>query len=127
VETQSGYGTFYTLRDSLILYLVFLIADRQRLTFIGATRGDAGSAAIHGLRGKRDISVFVMFPQGQVAPIQEAQISAVPDENFCSLAITGTFDDCQVGCPNYSALNLYVSRITFDLIFFANSFVFRTY
>ncbi|UKZ73338.1 hypothetical protein TrVFT333_000983 [Trichoderma virens FT-333] len=57
--------------------------------------GDAGSAAIHGLRGKGDISVFVMFPQGQVAPFQEAQITTVPDENVCSLAVAGTFDDCQ--------------------------------
>ncbi|KAL7787794.1 tryptophan synthase beta subunit-like PLP-dependent enzyme [Trichoderma ceciliae] len=70
-------------------------ADRHRLTVVGATRGDAGSAAIHGLRGKRDISVFVMFPQGQIAPIQEAQISTVPDENVYSLAVAGTFGDCQ--------------------------------
>ncbi|KAH6604870.1 threonine synthase [Trichoderma cornu-damae] len=70
-------------------------ADRHRLTFVGATRGDAGSAAIYGLRGKRDISVFVLFPQGQVAPIQEAQICTVTDENVCSLAVAGTFGDCQ--------------------------------
>ncbi|KAL6854109.1 threonine synthase-like protein [Trichoderma novae-zelandiae] len=70
-------------------------ADRHHLTFVGATRGDAGSAAIYGLRGKRDISVFVMFPQGQVAPVQEAQITTVPDENISSLAVAGTFEDCQ--------------------------------
>ncbi|OPB43615.1 ThrC Threonine synthase [Trichoderma guizhouense] len=71
------------------------IADRHRLTFVGATKGDAGSAAVHGLRGKRDISVFVMFPQAQISPVQEAQITTVPDENVCSLAVAGTFDDCQ--------------------------------
>ncbi|KAL7813768.1 threonine synthase-like protein [Trichoderma gracile] len=70
-------------------------ADRHHLTFVGATRGDAGSAAIYGLRGKRDISVFVMFPEGQIAPVQEAQITTVPDENISSLAVDGTFDDCQ--------------------------------
>ncbi|RFU76527.1 threonine synthase [Trichoderma arundinaceum] len=70
-------------------------AERHRLTFVGATRGDAGSAAIYGLRGKRDISAFVMFPQGQVAPVQEAQISTVPDKNVSSLAVAGTFGDCQ--------------------------------
>ncbi|KAL6700364.1 tryptophan synthase beta subunit-like PLP-dependent enzyme [Trichoderma pleuroticola] len=72
-----------------------IAADRHRLTFVGATRGDAGSAAVHGLRGKRDISVFVMFPQAQISPVQEAQITTVPDENVCSLAVAGTFDDCQ--------------------------------
>ncbi|KAL7932293.1 tryptophan synthase beta subunit-like PLP-dependent enzyme [Trichoderma chlorosporum] len=70
-------------------------ADRHHFTFVGAAaRGDAGSATIHGLKGKTDISVFVMFPQGPVAPIQEAQVSTVPDENVCSLAVAGTFDDC---------------------------------
>lgn len=98
-ETDAGVGhSLYANRDSLIPFTMFLfLADRHQLTFVGATRGDAGSAAIYGLRGKRDISVFVMFPQGQCAPIQEAQITTVPDDNVSSLAVDGTFDDCQVG------------------------------
>ncbi|KAI5456404.1 threonine synthase [Mariannaea sp. PMI_226] len=69
--------------------------DRHHLTVIGATSGDTGSAAIYGLRGKRDVSVFIMHPQGRVSPIQEAQMTTVLDKNVHNFAVTGTFDDCQ--------------------------------
>ncbi|GME57504.1 Threonine synthase [Neofusicoccum parvum] len=70
-------------------------ADREHLTVIGATSGDTGSAAIYGLRGKKDVSVFIMHPQGKVSPIQEAQMTTVLDANVHNLAVDGTFDDCQ--------------------------------
>ena len=58
--------------------------DREHLTVIGATSGDTGSAAIYGLRGKKDVSVFIMYPTGKVSPIQEAQMTTVTDENGMS-------------------------------------------
>jgi threonine synthase len=69
------------------------------LTVVGATSGDTGSAAIYGLRGKKDVSVFIMFPHGKVSAIQEAQMTTVMDANVHNLAVDGTFDDCQV-CPH---------------------------
>ena len=54
---------------------------RDHLTVIGATSGDTGSAAIYGLRGKKDVSIFIMFPDAKVSPVQEAQMTTVPDEN----------------------------------------------
>jgi threonine synthase len=68
---------------------------RHHLTVIGATSGDTGSAAIYGLRGKKDVSIFIMFPNGKVSPIQEAQMTSVLDPNVHCLSIKGTFDDCQ--------------------------------
>ncbi|KAK7528895.1 threonine synthase-like protein [Phyllosticta citriasiana] len=69
--------------------------DKEHLTVIGATSGDTGSAAIYGLRGKKDVSVFIMHPRGKVSPIQEAQMTTVLDANVHNLAVDGTFDDCQ--------------------------------
>lgn len=69
--------------------------SRHHLTVIGATSGDTGSAAIYGLRGKKDVSVFIMFPDGKVSPVQEAQMTTVLDPNVHCLAVQGTFDDCQ--------------------------------
>ncbi|KAL9066545.1 MAG: hypothetical protein Q9161_007520 [Pseudevernia consocians] len=68
---------------------------RDHLTVITATSGDTGSAAIYGLRGKKDVSLFVMFPDAKISPIQEAQMTTVPDVNVHCLNIDGTFDDCQ--------------------------------
>ncbi|RDW66003.1 putative threonine synthase [Coleophoma cylindrospora] len=69
--------------------------DRHHLTVVGATSGDTGSAAIYGLRGKKDVSVFITYPNGKVSPIQEAQMTTVLDPNVHCLAVEGTFDDCQ--------------------------------
>ncbi|EHL00917.1 putative Threonine synthase [Glarea lozoyensis 74030] len=69
--------------------------DRHHLSVVGATSGDTGSAAIYGLRGKKDVSVFILFPKGRVSPIQEAQMTTVLDANVHCLAVEGFFDDCQ--------------------------------
>ncbi len=69
--------------------------DRHHLTVVGATSGDTGSAAIYGLRGKKDVSVFILHPKGKVSPVQEAQMTTVLDSNVHNLAVEGTFDDCQ--------------------------------
>ncbi|KAE8234022.1 hypothetical protein CF326_g934 [Tilletia indica] len=68
---------------------------RERLTVLGATSGDTGSAAISGLRSKADIDIFILHPKGRVSPIQEAQMTTVLDANVHNLAVEGTFDDCQ--------------------------------
>ena len=58
--------------------------DREHLTVIGATSGDTGSAAIAGLRSKKDVSVFIMYPTGKVSSVQEAQMTTVTEENGMS-------------------------------------------
>ncbi|KAI8319951.1 putative threonine synthase [Martensiomyces pterosporus] len=67
----------------------------HKITVVGATSGDTGSAAIYGLRGKKNISVFILHPEGRVSPIQEAQMTTVLDANVHNVSIKGTFDDCQ--------------------------------
>jgi len=69
--------------------------DRDKLTVVGATSGDTGSAAIYGLRNKLDISIFILHPKGRVSPVQEAQMTTVTDPNVHNVAVKGTFDDCQ--------------------------------
>lgn len=68
---------------------------RDFITVVGATSGDTGSAAIYGLRNKKDVSVFIMFPTGRVSPIQELQMTTVTDKNVHNLSVKGSFDDCQ--------------------------------
>jgi threonine synthase len=67
----------------------------QNLNILAATSGDTGSAAIHGVRGKGNINIFVMHPQGRVSPVQERQMTTVLDANVHNIAIEGTFDDGQ--------------------------------
>lgn len=60
---------------------------KRSLTILGATSGDTGSAAIHGLCGKKNINCFIMFPVDKVTEIQERQMTTVTDENIHCLAI----------------------------------------
>ena len=66
-----------------------------RLNILGATSGDTGSAAIAGVRGKQNINIFIMFPEGRTSELQEKQMTTVLDNNVQNLAIEGSFDDCQ--------------------------------
>ncbi|GAB4338228.1 MAG: threonine synthase [Desulfobulbaceae bacterium] len=65
------------------------------MNILGATSGDTGSAAIHGVRGKARINIFILHPDGRVSPIQKLQMTTVPDANVFNIAVRGTFDDAQ--------------------------------
>jgi threonine synthase len=67
----------------------------QVLNILGSTSGDTGSAAIHGVRGKSRIHIFMMHPEGRTSPVQALQMTSVLDANVNNLAVDGTFDDCQ--------------------------------
>ena len=72
-----------------------LKAKNERLTIIGATSGDTGSAAEYALRGKDNIEVFMMSPHGKMSEFQRAQMYSLTDANIHNIAIQGMFDDCQ--------------------------------
>ncbi|KAL7422182.1 threonine synthase [Cryptotrichosporon argae] len=70
--------------------------EKEELTVLGATSGDTGSAAIYGLRSKPSITIFILYPDGRVSPIQLAQMATVPDTNvFCVAVEDSDFDTCQ--------------------------------
>ncbi|MCK5680377.1 threonine synthase [bacterium] len=77
------------------LFEYLLKRENRSLNIIGATSGDTGSAAIHGVRGKENINIFILHPHGKVSPVQERQMTSVLDNNVFNLAIDGNFDDGQ--------------------------------
>lgn len=67
----------------------------ERVTIIGATSGDTGSAAIEACRDRAALDVFILYPHGRVSEVQRRQMTTVAAANAHALAIEGTFDDCQ--------------------------------
>lgn len=67
----------------------------QTINVLGATSGDTGSAAIHGLLGKPGTAIFILYPEGRTSPLQERQMACTGAENVFALAINGSFDDAQ--------------------------------
>jgi threonine synthase len=72
-----------------------LAARGERVTIVGATSGDTGSAAIEACRDRDNIDVFILFPEGRVSSVQQRQMTTVDSANVHAVAIGGTFDDCQ--------------------------------
>ena len=67
----------------------------ERVTVVGATSGDTGSAAIEALRDRDAVDVFILHPRGRVSEVQRRQMTTVTSPNVHNLAVDGTFDDCQ--------------------------------
>ncbi|MFK7746148.1 MAG: threonine synthase [Roseobacter sp.] len=67
----------------------------ERVTIVGATSGDTGSAAIEAFRGLSNVDVFIMYPHGRISEVQRRQMTTPQESNVHALAIDGDFDDCQ--------------------------------
>ena len=67
----------------------------ERVTIVGATSGDTGSAAIEAFKGLENVDVFIMFPDGRVSDVQRKQMTTPTEANVHALAVEGDFDTCQ--------------------------------
>ncbi len=72
-----------------------LARSGKRITIVGATSGDTGSAAIEAFRGLSNVDVFILFPHGRVSEVQRRQMTTPSEANVHALAVDGDFDDCQ--------------------------------
>ncbi len=77
------------------LFQTALARSGRRLTIVGATSGDTGSAAIEAFRGLPNVDVFILFPEGRVSEVQRRQMTTTPEPNVHAIALAGDFDACQ--------------------------------
>jgi threonine synthase len=76
------------------LFDYFLAKENRSITILVATSGDTGGAIAQAFSGMKRVHVVILYPQGKVSELQEAQLIRV-DQNVLSIALEGTFDDCQ--------------------------------
>jgi len=72
-----------------------LTARGERITVVGATSGDTGSAAIDGVKNCANVSMVILYPKGRISEVQRRQMTTVQSPNVHTVAIDGSFDDCQ--------------------------------
>ena len=77
------------------LFEEFLSRRNERLTIVGATSGDTGSAAIDAVAGRENVDIFMLHPKGRVSDVQRRQMTTVKSPNVHNIAIEGSFDDAQ--------------------------------
>lgn len=90
------WGPTLSFKDHA-LQVVARLLDREvdHGLILGATSGDTGSAAIEACRGREDLMVVILFPEGRVSEFQRRQMTTVAERNTRAVAVRGTFDDCQ--------------------------------
>jgi threonine synthase len=107
--TQIGANTFIlelfhgptlAFKDLAMQFLARLmdhaLASRgERTTIAVATSGDTGGAAVEAFRGRSQVDLVVLFPNGRVSEVQRRMMTCAEDANVHAVAIEGTFDDCQ--------------------------------
>jgi threonine synthase len=94
------HGPTLAFKDFALQLLGLLYKRQVRMSgrpiaVLGATSGDTGSAAIHGCMGQDGITIFIMYPDGRVAPLQERQMACTGAPNVFAIPVPGTFDDAQ--------------------------------
>jgi threonine synthase len=77
------------------LFQAALGRSGERVTIVGATSGDTGSAAIEAFKGLDAVDVFILYPHGRVSEVQRRQMTTPAESNVHALAMDGHFDDCQ--------------------------------
>jgi threonine synthase len=77
------------------LFQIALAREGRRVTIVGATSGDTGSAAMEAFRGLENVDVFILYPHGRVSDVQRRQMTTPSESNVHALALDGDFDDCQ--------------------------------
>ncbi len=113
------------------LYEAQIKRTGRAINVLGATSGDTGAAAIHGLLGREGVRIFILYPDGRVSPLQERQMTCTGAANVYPLAIPGTFDDAQAalkdvfndrafkGQFNLSAINsINIARVLAQCVYY---------
>ena len=77
------------------LFEYVLDQRNETINILGATSGDTGSAAEYAMRGKHNVRVFMLSPEGKMSAFQRAQMYSLQDENIINIAVRGMFDDAQ--------------------------------
>jgi threonine synthase len=85
----------YALQLVGLLFDAVLKARGSRITIVGATSGDTGSAAIEACKDKSAVDIFILHPAGRVSDVQRRQMTTVASSNVHNIAVVGSFDDCQ--------------------------------
>ena len=94
------YGPTFAFKDYALqllgnIFSYFMNNHDRKVTIIGATSGDTGSAAIQAFKGKDNINIFILHPHNKISEVQRRQMTTNLEKNVYNIALDGNFDDCQ--------------------------------
>jgi threonine synthase len=73
-----------------------ILGDQGRVqTILCATSGDTGGAAVEAFRGRKNVKVVALFPEGRISEVQRRFMTTAAEANVACVSVKGSFDDCQ--------------------------------
>lgn len=106
----------------------------KNITILTATSGDTGGAALNGFKNIDGVSIVVLYPNGGVSPVQEAQMCSFRSNNAEVLALEGNFDDCQNFVKKFfkenkdlslsSANSINIARLAPQVVYYFYSYIY---
>lgn len=102
------YGPTLAFKDYALqivgrMFDLVLKRSNRRITILGATSGDTGSAAIEACKGCSNLDIFILHPHNRVSEVQRRQMTTTIASNVYNIALQGTFDDCQAAVKSLFA------------------------
>ena len=102
------YGPTLAFKDYALqivgrMFDTVLKRSNRRITILGATSGDTGSAAIEACKGCSNLDIFILHPHNRVSEVQRRQMTTSISANVFNIALQGTFDDCQAAVKSLFA------------------------
>ncbi len=61
----------------------------RKLTIVCATSGDTGGAAVEAFRGRANVRIVAMFPEGRISEVQRRFMTTADEANVACLAVEG--------------------------------------
>ncbi|NWS67389.1 THNS2 protein, partial [Crotophaga sulcirostris] len=92
------HGVTYAFKDLSLSctgqFLQYFLEKKQKhVNILVGTSGDTGSSAIEGVRGQKNVDIFVLLPKGLCTQIQELQMTTVIEDNVHVFAARGNSDE----------------------------------
>ncbi len=105
----------------------------SKTTILTATSGDTGGAALNGFKDVDGINIIVLYPDGGVSPVQEAQMHSFKGKNSFVYAVDGNFDDCQSFVKRFfeenkdlnlsSANSINIARLVPQIVYYFYTYI----
>ena len=93
------------------MYENILEKNNLKVNIVVATSGDTGAAAISAIKDRKNMKIFVLYPDKKISKVQRKFMTTVNSKNVFNIAIDGNFDDCQKLVKSMFADNAFNSSI----------------
>ena len=110
-----------------------MLGYKKNITILTATSGDTGGAALNGFSKIPGMSIVVLYPNGGVSPVQEAQMLSFKSNSASVIALNGNFDDCQSFVKEFfnkhtdlslsSANSINIARLAPQVVYYFYSYI----